>query len=65
MFFDEIYTVKPDFFTHNSDIIKTGRFKELLDPSAYEYYVKHTIALKYIYDSYYLKTIVFCHNYWI
>lgn len=42
----KIYTVKPDFFTHNSDIIKTGRFKELLDPSAYEYYVKHTIALK-------------------
>ncbi|RMC41525.1 hypothetical protein F5ESL0233_04145 [Lactobacillus sp. ESL0233] len=46
VFLREIYTVKPDFFTHNSDIIKTGRFKELLDPSAYEYYVKHKIALK-------------------
>lgn len=30
-----------------SNIIKTGRFKELLDPSAYEYYVKHKIALKW------------------
>lgn len=65
MFFDENLYCQARLFTHNSDIIKTGRFKELLDPSAYEYYVKHRIALKHIYDSYYLKTIVFCHNYWI
>lgn len=48
LFLMKIYTVKPDFFTHNSDIIKTGQFKELLAPSAYEYYVKHRIALKYL-----------------
>lgn len=48
LFLMKIYTVKPDFFTHNSDIIKTEQFKELLAPSAYEYYVKHRIALKYL-----------------